>query len=299
MGASCSSLPTPPRNSNAHSDPEHDGWRPPDPLSPAVMSALHAAPTEDLLFAQPRTSAGCLFEGGVLTVRQACILELSLSQAYRGRQWTRLFLLSQHGASLSTLLRRTRGVAPTLLCLRTDMGDTLGAFSPSPWWDAGAPLGAHLDMPPLAGPSTSFFGYGCGAFVFSFAETEGAPRGKDCTPGYKKSAWSSDRASQLQFLRVEPSKNGGGVATAIGIGGGGESFALLLDESLERGRSGRCLAFGSEGLASSSQGVGGDAEVFRALEVECWGLATLGTVCCAVSEDALPAANARSVAVSV
>ena len=168
-----------------------------------------------------------------------------------------------------------------MLCVRTSIGETLGAFSPSPWWDAHLPLGVHEDLPPLAGPNSDFFGYGGGAFVWSFAPASGDPAAAaadppyPCTPGFKKSAWSSERSMQLQYLCVEPSK-GGGVATAIGVGGGGRSFALLLDEALELGRSGHCETFASESLASPSSGSDEMGrleghERFRAVEVELWG----------------------------
>lgn len=170
-------------------------------------------------------------------------------------------------------------MSPTLLCVRTSEGEVIGAFSPSPWWDSHLPLGVHEDLPPLAGPNSDFFGYGGGAFVWSFAPAsddtlaDGTPY--PCTPGFKKSAWNSERSMQLQYLCVEPSK-GGGVATAIGVGGGGRSFALLLDETLEFGRSGQCETFDSEALTSSPSG--GDErriveghERFTATEVEVWG----------------------------
>ena len=289
----CSSVPMgmgPPHPLPSDHHEEHSGWRAPDPHS--LRAHPHCAPLAELLRFMPRTIGEGFGGAGVLSARQACVLEQALAQGYRGRQWQRLYLLSQHGASLSTLLRRSRGVAPTLLCVRTEAGHVLGAFSPSPWWDAQAPLGAHKDLPPLAGPSTAFFGYGGGAFVFSFAPpAAGQPRGPDCTPGFVKSAWNPQRAMQLQYLRVEPSK-GGGVATAIGIGGGGESFALLLDEGLERGRSGQCAAFGSAALTAEAGAGAGDEEQFRALQVELWGFALEGSGGCSVAEeDGAPASQ--------
>ena len=285
----CSSIPSASAPHPLTSEHTHDsdGWRAPDP--PSLRANPHCAPLAELLHFLPRTIGEAFGGAGVLSARQACVLEQALAQGYRGRQWQRLYLLSQHGASLGTLLRRSRGVAPTLLCVRTEAGHVLGAFSPSPWWDAGAPLGAHRDPPPLAGPS--FFGYGGGAFVFSFAPAAGQPRGVDSTPGFVKSAWSPQRAMQLQYLRVEPSK-GGGVATAIGIGGGGESFALLLDEGLERGRSGQCAAFGSAALTAEAGAGAGDGELFRALQVELWGFALEGSAGCTVAEeDGAPASQ--------
>lgn len=298
MGAACSAAgaagaAAPPHAPLPPSSDDARAWRAAD-LAPAAVADLHCAPLAELLAGLPRTPPGEAFGGGVLTPRQAAVLELSLASAYRGRLWCRLYQLSRHGASLSTLLRRTRGVAPTLLCVRTEAGSVLGAFSPSAWWDAGLPLGVHRDLPPLALPGSPFFGFGGGAFVFSFAAQPGARAGRECTPGFTKSAWSPTRAAQLQYLRVEPSK-GGGVATAIGVGGGGQSFALLLDEGLERGRSGECAAFGSPGLAPGEREA--EEEVFRALEVEVWGFASGSEPCRAAGEEGAPGRGGASVCV--
>lgn len=242
---------------------EHAEWAPPDPLlavygSPEFIPPLHTIPTQHLPAPRSRDPFT-----GVLTPRQSRCLLRALPPSLHGQRWLRAYSLVGHGASLSTLLHRTRGLSPTVLALRTAAGVTLGAFCPSPWWDAPpAKLGQHSDMPPHA-EGSAFFGFGGGAFVFSFAGGSGGAYPD--TPGFKTSAWRPGQPHQLQYLLIEPKKNGGGVATRIGVGGGGESFALLLDEALERGVSGRCAAFESGSLL----GGGGDG-AFAALDVEVW-----------------------------
>ena len=125
----------------------------------------------------------------------------------------------------------------------------------------------------MLGPNSDFFGYAGGAFVFSFAPEDATCSPYPCTPGFRKSAWTPEKSMQLQYLCVEPSK-GGGVATAIGIGGGGKCFALFLDESLEKGRTGQNVTFQSEALTSPlKEGMesGEGEEKFLAVEVELWG----------------------------
>ena len=273
--SSAASLALPPAPRPPPSDP--DSWDAPDPLlaaygAPSLIPPLHLVPTA--LLPAPRTRDP--FTGGVLTPRQAALLEASLPRPARGLRWRRLYHLATHGASLTTLLRRSRGCAPTVLAVRTAAGATLGAFSPSPWWDAPpAPLGAHADTPPSASGS-AFFGYGGGAFVWSFGAGEGAGEGGGGgaaaaappyadTPSFTVSAWRPGLPHQLQYLLVEPSK-GGGVATRLGVGGGGERFALLLDEMLDRGLSGHCAAFDSPALGGE-----GEEGAFRAVGVELWG----------------------------
>ena len=240
-------------------------WRIDDKV--VAASDLHLAPSEQL----PNVRSRSPFDG-VLSQRQASILELSLPRNARGREWCRLYHLKQHGASLNTLLRRSRGRNPTLLCVRTSREEVIGAFCPSPWWDSHLPLGVHEELPPLAGPNSDFFGYAGGAFVWSFAPEATVPSPYPCTPNFRKSAWGSDRNMQLQYLCVEPSK-GGGVATSIGVGGGGKCFALHLDEFLEKGRTGPNLTFQSDALTSPQKNLKEEMwdTSFLADDVELWG----------------------------
>jgi hypothetical protein len=241
-------------------------WDPPDPLlaiyGSAALPPLHLIPTEHLPLPRSRDPFS-----GVLTPRQAALLCRALPSCARAQRWQRVYHLTSHGASLSTLLRRSRGLAPTVLAARTAGGVTLGAFCPSPWWDAHpAKLGQHVDMPPNV-EGSSFFGFGGGAFVFSFAGAGGACLYSD-TPGFDISAWRAGLPQQLQYLFIEPKKGSGGVATRLGVGGGGDSFALLLDEALERGLTGSCAAFESGSLLGAESAASGGH--FIAVDVEVW-----------------------------
>jgi hypothetical protein len=90
MGAACSAAgaagaasphaPLPPAADDAHA------WRAAD-LPPAAVADLHCAPLAELLQGLPRTLPGEAFGRGVLTPRQAAVLELSLASALRGRLW--------------------------------------------------------------------------------------------------------------------------------------------------------------------------------------------------------------------
>lgn len=53
-------------------------------------------------------------------------------------------------------------------------------------------------------------------------------------------------------------------ATQIAMGGGGAGFGFVLDENFERGGSSHCETFNNEPLAST--------DMFRVVNVECWGL---------------------------
>ena len=269
-GSAAHALPPAPLHLRAAAAP--DEFYTPDPLlqiygAPALVPPLHLVPSAHLTVPRSREPFT-----GILTPRQASCLLRSLPPSLRPVRWFRAYRLVEHGASLSTLLRRSRGLSPTVLALRTAEGVVMGAFCPSPWWDAHpAKLGQHADMPPHV-EGSSFFGYGGGAFVFSFAAAAGLGGGGAAaahpdTPGFATSAWRAGLPHQLQYLHVEPKKGSGGVATRLGVGGGGESFALLLDEALERGLSGRCAAFESGSLLGAA---GGGDGAFVAVDVELW-----------------------------
>jgi hypothetical protein len=183
---------------------------------------------------------------GVLSHTTASALESSLPDAFRGRRWCRVFSLRVNGSSLGTLLRRCRGLTPTLLAVSSEHGEVFGAFLNDAWFEVGCPLGIH-SSPDKQG----FFGFGKSAFVFS-AGTDGALHKFNVVPGLPP-----------QYLRVRASRLGGVAALQLGVGGGGDAFAILLDEGLEKCTSGPCAAFASPPLAASS-------EPFRVLDVEVW-----------------------------
>jgi hypothetical protein len=199
---------------------------------------------------------------GVVARPLAAALEAALPDVSRGRRWCRLFSLRAHGASLGTLLRRTRGVAPTLLAVRVADARVVGGFVSEPWVERDAPLGAHASA-----DTRGFFGFGRSAFVWAAgASAAAALEGVfPVVPGLPP-----------QYLRVAAARAGGAVALELGVGGGGGAFALLLDELLETCTSGACAAFASPPLC---------AERARVLDVEVWGWAE--------ADDELPAPTAH------
>lgn len=183
---------------------------------------------------------------GVLSRANASALEAELPDSCRGRRWCRVFSLRINGSSLGTLLRRCRGLTPTLLAVSSEHGEVFGGFLNDAWFESGNPLGIH-SSPDKQG----FFGFGKSAFVFSFG-MDGALQTYNVVPGLPP-----------QYLRVRASRLGGVAALQLGVGGGGDAFAILLDEGLEKCSSGRCAAFASPPLAESH-------EPFRVLDVEVW-----------------------------
>jgi hypothetical protein len=126
----------------------------------------------------------------------------------------------------------------------------LGAFAPQAWWEEEpAQLGAHSGL-----SSHGFFGFG-GSCVFAWQPEQGS---------LQLHKWSQSLPPQLQYLKVEAARSGA-AATALGMGGGGSSFALLLDEALCHGTTGQCAAFASPALVAEEE----DGK-FLALDVELW-----------------------------
>jgi hypothetical protein len=189
---------------------------------------------------------------GVLSPRVARALEAALPDRARGRRWCRVHHLTADGSSLDTLLRRARGLAPTLLAVRCERGGVFGAFLTDAWWDAGLPLGVHAKSAKSAG----FFGLGAAAFVFLCEDDDASPRTFSAVPGHPP-----------QFLRVRAARTGGVAALELGVGGGGGgTSAMLLDEGLETCASGPCAAFASPPLTRSAD----DGRASRVLDVELW-----------------------------
>ena len=184
---------------------------------------------------------------GVLAPRVARALEAALPDRTRGRRWCRVYHLSKDGSSLNTLLRRARGLAPTLLAVQCERGEVLGALVSDAWWDAGQPLGVHRAR---ARDAAS------GAFVFACDDDSAAPRTFAAVPGVPP-----------QFVRVGGARMGGVTPLELGVGGGGGASAILLDEGLETCASGACAAFASPRLL---RGGADDGRAARVLDVELW-----------------------------
>jgi hypothetical protein len=182
---------------------------------------------------------------GALSRDAARALEAALPDSACGRRWCRVFNLRANGSSLGTLLRRCRGLAPTLLVIKSVHGEVFGCFAGDAWFELGLPLGIHASP-----DKRGFFGFGKSAFVFN------------C--GVSLQTYPIVSGLPPQYLRVRASRMGGVAALELGVGGGGEAFAILLDEGLESCSSGLCAAFASPPLA------GAGVEPFKVLDVDLW-----------------------------
>jgi len=137
----------------------------------------------------------------------------------RRESWLLAYSTRRDGTALSTLLRRARGLAPTVLLVRDGGGGVFGAFCPEAWRRA-----------------ARFYGSG-EAFVFQLAPHLVA------YPWRARGARGGRRNDYFQLCAAE----------GLAMGGGGGAFGIWLDEELRRGASGRCATFGSPCLATSAE----------------------------------------------
>lgn len=152
----------------------------------------------------------------IMQAEQALALEKALPEAHQGYAWRLLYSLAENGASLTTLLLKSRKIQPTLLVVRDTRGCVFGGFASVAWCDKGE----------------SYYGDG-ECFVFSFVK--GGP--------VRKWVWSGDNG----YFMLS------GLSQGLAMGGGG-TFALFLDTELLQGSSGACATFGlEEPLASGEQ----------------------------------------------
>jgi len=147
----------------------------------------------------------------------------------RRDDWQNLYSLSRDGVEMSTFLRKVEGKSPTLLFMKTDLGDLVGCFASHPW-----------------APTSAFFGSG-DSFLFTF---RGDARG-DMGGGLECFVWTGAN-HHFQFCQSD----------SIAMGGGGGLFGLYAAEDFETCSSGACLTFGNTCLTSQESFSCIDVEVF-------------------------------------
>jgi hypothetical protein len=71
---------------------------------------------------------------GILSNEQANALEAALPKALRGYDWVLAYSLTMHGASVSTLLQRTREHPRSLVVIKDSSGGVFGGFAGESRW---------------------------------------------------------------------------------------------------------------------------------------------------------------------
>lgn len=146
----------------------------------------------------------------LLTSLEYARIKAELPAHLRFDEWRLLYSLSQHGASLRSLYRRTSCSGPVVLVVK-----------PS----GGAACGAYLDIDGLYTHNSSYFG-GRNSFVFRLVAPENVE------------AFHSSGTNEWYVLCTDQ---------AIGIGGG-DHFAIHIDKDLLTCSSGQCETFSSPAL---------------------------------------------------
>lgn len=116
----------------------------------------------------------------------------------------------QHGASLSTLYRKTIQHSPTLILVETDGGEILGGFASQPW----------------KCNQNTYYGNG-ESFIFHMLNGN-----------FTAYHWTR-KNSMFMFSNQE----------SLAMGGGG-GFGFFLDADMSKGTSSSCDTFGNECLTS-------------------------------------------------
>nr|XP_019709296.1 oxidation resistance protein 1 isoform X2 [Elaeis guineensis] len=142
-------------------------------------------------------------------------LQSSLPNIVKGRQWVLLYSTWKHGISLHTLLRRSIDLPGPCLLIAGDM--------------KGAIFGGLLDSPLKPTAKRKYQGTNQ---TFVFTTIYGAPR-----------LFRATGSNRYYYLCLND----------LLAFGGGENFALRLDEDLLHGTSGPCETFGNLCLAHSAE----------------------------------------------
>ena len=138
-----------------------------------------------------------------------------------GRSWTRLFSITRDGDTFGTFISRVERNAATVIVVQTTRGEIVGGFADTTWG--------------FQGVEGNFFGAGT-SFLFSLVRSD------EHSDPLKIYRWRGANYYS-QFCRPG----------CIGMGGGGGSFGLFLQDDFTKGSSGPCETFGNPGPLTSSQ----------------------------------------------
>jgi hypothetical protein len=152
-----------------------------------------------------------------------------------GRSLLRLYSITRDGDSFAAFLGRVKGHKNTLIVVQTTRGDILGGFADASWHQA------------CKTKNGCFFGTGT-SFLFSINPRE-------CEDSVRVFLWRGIN-EYSQLCRWTDG--------AIGMGGGGGSFGIFLQDDFTRGTSGPCETYGNIQPLSNS-------ECFDVLNFEVYG----------------------------
>ena len=138
----------------------------------------------------------------------------------RGRSWTRLFSITRDGDSFGTFLNCVERSECTVVVIQTTRGEIIGGFADATW--------------ECRGVDGNFFGAGT-SFLFSLVR-------------------SQPHSDPVQIYRWQGVNDYSQVCRqgCIGMGGGGGSFGLFLQDDFTKGSSGACETYGNPGPLTSS-----------------------------------------------
>lgn len=151
-----------------------------------------------------------------------------------GRSWKRLFSISRDGDSFGTFMDSVKRNDYTVIVVQTTRGEIIGGFADAAW-----------DCRTIEG---CFYGAGT-SFLFSLIQ-------------------SNDHPDPFQIYRWRGVNDYSQMCRqgCIGMGGGGGSFGLCVQDDFTKGSSGACETYGNSGPLTSSQ-------CFDVLNFEVYGFA--------------------------
>eukprot|EP00545_Synedropsis_sp_CCMP1620_P005327 CAMPEP_0119009228 /NCGR_PEP_ID=MMETSP1176-20130426/4224_1 /TAXON_ID=265551 /ORGANISM="Synedropsis recta cf, Strain CCMP1620" /LENGTH=445 /DNA_ID=CAMNT_0006961697 /DNA_START=112 /DNA_END=1449 /DNA_ORIENTATION=- len=151
------------------------------------------------------------------------LLVQAMPHTLHGRWWKRLFSITRDGDSFDTFLNNVKGYEHSLIVVQTTRGDVLGGFADAAW-DQGCRT---------TDKEGRFFGMGT-SFLFSLVPSSSSETDDSPIQVFK---WTGANMYN-QLCR----KQDGGV---VGMGGGGGSFGLVLQQEFTKGSSGACETYGN------------------------------------------------------
>lgn len=156
-------------------------------------------------------------ESNLISVEDMRGISLHMPLRHRQKKWVLLYSTLRDGISMQTLLRKSKGKAPTVLLVRDMKKHVFGAFCSEPWRI-----------------SSRYYGTG-ETFVFRV----------EPNPAVWHWWWKKSNEVQNDFFMW-------GSHDAIAVGGAG-GYAIWLDRELSQGISRSSITFGNSSLSSTEE----------------------------------------------
>lgn len=170
-------------------------------------------------------------------------------------RWERCFAIGRDGDSFYTLLERCNQYQRTFVVIQTTAGHVLGGYAAMPWKKRNQ-------------ISNTYFGTGQSFLFASHPEGKAQDNLIDCTDNTLSS--SSSSSSPLILYRWTGSNDFCQICDPeegrLGMGGGSD-FGFLVQDDLQRGRTGPCGTFGNPALTT---------DYFEIQALEIYGLRPFG-----------------------